>query len=72
MRERRDGVIVNISSISAMRPSSLAGAAYSAAKAGVNALSSVVSQEEVAFLVNLSPRAHVPELVIKPTAHLWQ
>jgi NADP-dependent 3-hydroxy acid dehydrogenase YdfG len=116
MRERSNGLIVNISSISAMRPSSLAGAAYSAAKAGVNALSSVVSQEEgkngvrstvicpgevdtpilevrpepisaerravilqpedvaeaVAFVVKLSPRAHVPELVIKPTVHSWQ
>jgi NADP-dependent 3-hydroxy acid dehydrogenase YdfG len=26
----------------------------------------------VAFLVSLPPRAHVPEMVVKPTAHLWQ
>jgi NADP-dependent 3-hydroxy acid dehydrogenase YdfG len=116
MRQQGGGLIVNVSSIAAVRPSKLAGAAYSASKAGVSALSSVVSQEElkngirctavcpgevdtpilderpepiseerravilkpedvaqaVAFLVSLPARAHVPELVIKPTAHLWQ
>jgi len=116
MRRQGDGLIVNVSSIAAVRPSKLAGAAYSASKAGVSALSSVIAQEElkngirctavcpgevdtpileerpepltaekkavilkpedvaaaVAFLVALPARAHVPELVIKPTAHLWQ
>jgi len=115
MRKNGGGLIVNISSIAAVRPSKLAGAAYSASKAGVSAFSSVISQEElkngirctalcpgevdtpilderpeplteerravilkpedvaaaVAFLVSLPPRAHVPELVVKPTAHLW-
>jgi NADP-dependent 3-hydroxy acid dehydrogenase YdfG len=110
------GLIVNISSIAGPRPSKLSGAAYAASKAGLDALSSVVSQEEakhgvrssvirpgevdtpilearpepvtperravilqpddvaaaVAFLVSLPPRAHVPEMVVKPTAHLWQ
>ena len=98
------------------RPSALAGAAYSASKAGLSALTSVVSQEEarhcirctaicpgevdtpilavrpepvsaerraailqpedvaaaVLFVAALPPRAHVPELVIKPTVHAWQ
>jgi NADP-dependent 3-hydroxy acid dehydrogenase YdfG len=116
MRQHGGGLIVNVSSIAAVRPSKLAGAAYSASKAGVSALSSVVSQEElkngirctavcpgevdtpilderpepitderraqilrpedvaaaVSFLVSLPARAHVPELVIKPTAHPWQ
>jgi NADP-dependent 3-hydroxy acid dehydrogenase YdfG len=115
MRKSGGGLIVNVSSIAGVRPSKLAGAAYSASKAGVSALSSVISQEElkhgirctavcpgevdtpilevrpepvteerravilkpedvaaaVAFLVSLPPRAHVPELVIKPTAHVW-
>jgi len=116
MRVNGGGLIINVSSIAAVRPSKLAGAAYSASKAGVSAFSSVISQEEskhgirctavcpgevdtpilderpepiteerravilkpedvaaaVAFLVSLPARAHVPELVIKPTAHLWQ
>jgi NADP-dependent 3-hydroxy acid dehydrogenase YdfG len=46
MRARRNGLIINISSISGLRASSLAGAAYSAAKHGLNALSKVVGQEE--------------------------
>jgi NAD(P)-dependent dehydrogenase (short-subunit alcohol dehydrogenase family) len=115
MRKNGGGLIVNVSSIAAVRPSKLAGAAYSASKAGVSAFSSVISQEEskngirctalcpgevdtpilderpepiteerravilkpedvaaaVAFLVSLPSRAHVPELVVKPTAHLW-
>ncbi|HVJ82821.1 MAG TPA: SDR family oxidoreductase [Planctomycetia bacterium] len=115
MRERKDGLIINISSIAAPRPSALAGAAYAASKAGVSAMSSVVAQEEgkngirstsicpgevdtplledrpepisaerrasillpddvaaaVAFITTLPPRAHVPEMIIKPTAHLY-
>jgi NADP-dependent 3-hydroxy acid dehydrogenase YdfG len=46
MRAQRDGLIINISSISGRRASSLAGAAYSASKHALNALSKVVSQEE--------------------------
>lgn len=46
MRSQRDGLIINISSISGRRASSLAGAAYSASKHALNALSKVVSQEE--------------------------
>src|SRR5215211_5057745 len=46
MRTQRDGVIINISSISGLRASTLAGAAYSASKHALNALSKVVGQEE--------------------------
>jgi NADP-dependent 3-hydroxy acid dehydrogenase YdfG len=46
MRSQRDGLIINISSISGLRASSLAGAAYSASKHALNALSKVVGQEE--------------------------
>jgi NADP-dependent 3-hydroxy acid dehydrogenase YdfG len=48
MRAQKDGLIINISSISGLRPSSLAGAAYSASKHALNALSKVVGQEEEA------------------------
>jgi len=46
MRTQRDGLIINISSISGRRASTLAGAAYSASKHALNALSKVVGQEE--------------------------
>ena len=46
MRMQGDGLIINISSISGLRASTLAGAAYSASKHALNALSKVVSQEE--------------------------
>jgi NADP-dependent 3-hydroxy acid dehydrogenase YdfG len=46
MRVQRDGLIINISSISGLRASTLAGAAYSASKHALNALSKVVGQEE--------------------------
>ena len=46
MRAQHDGLIINISSISGRRASTLAGAAYSASKHALNALSKVVSQEE--------------------------
>ena len=46
MRAQGNGLIINISSISGRRASTLAGAAYSASKHAMNALSKVVSQEE--------------------------
>ncbi len=46
MLQRRDGVIVNISSIAALRPGPLSGAAYAAAKAGLSALGICVAAEE--------------------------
>ena len=111
MRERKDGTIINISSISGKRAAALGGVAYNASKFAVAALSTSVANEEavnnirittvfpgevdtpilehrpqpvsaerrakmllpedVADLVvavcKLPARAHVPELIIKPT-----
>lgn len=46
MRERKDGLIINISSIAGLRVSALAGAGYSASKHGVSALSLAIGLEE--------------------------
>ena len=111
MRERRDGVIINISSISGKRAAALGGVAYNASKFAVAALGISVANEEiphnirittiypgevdtpilehrpqpvsaerrakmllpedvadmVVAIAKLPPRAHVPELIIKPT-----
>ncbi len=118
MRERGDGLIIQLSSVSGIRANQLAGAAYSASKFAQSALGLVIGREErgrnirstvlypgevntpfldqragrpggdaasapggrresilqppdiaatVKFLVDLPARAHVPELVIKPT-----
>jgi 3-oxoacyl-[acyl-carrier protein] reductase len=45
MIERKTGAIINISSIAAWEPTTEHGAAYSAAKAGVNALTRVAAAE---------------------------
>ena len=46
MREQRDGLIVNVSSMAAKRVSGIAGAAYTSSKHGMNGLSlSVVAEE---------------------------
>ncbi len=111
MRARKDGLVVQICSVSGIRASTLGGAGYSASKFGQAALGICLGREEgargirssviypgevetpildarpvpvgverrsvilqpddvaaaVRFLVELPPRAHVPELVIKPT-----
>lgn len=111
MRARRDGLIVNISSISGVRAGTLGGVAYCASKFAVCALTTAVGNEEashgiritnvlpgevdtpilekrptpvsderrakmlqpedlgsvVVAIAALPPRAHVPELIIKPT-----
>src|SRR5262245_17865123 len=111
MRARKDGLIVNISSISGKRAAAIGGVAYNASKFAVAALSTSVANEEaqnniritsifpgevdtpilehrpqpvsaerrakmllpedvaalVVALAKLPPRAHVPELIIKPT-----
>ena len=46
MRARKDGVIISVSSIAGIRPSVLAGAAYSASKHAMTALTKVISLEE--------------------------
>lgn len=46
MRARRDGLLITVSSLGGVRPSTLAGAAYSASKHAVNALMQVIALEE--------------------------
>jgi NADP-dependent 3-hydroxy acid dehydrogenase YdfG len=111
MRARRDGLIINISSIAGKRASALGGVAYAASKFAMAALGTAVANEEnkngirvtnvypgevntpildnrptpvsdehkaailqpedvaalVVTIACLPPRAHVAELIIKPT-----
>ena len=111
MRRRKNGLVIQICSVSGIRASTLGGAGYSASKFGQSALGICLGREEghhgirssviypgevetpildarpvpvgaerrsvilqpddvaaaVKFLVELHPRAHVPELLIKPT-----
>ena len=46
MRERRQGLIINVSSIAGVRASTLGGTAYSASKFGMSALSLMIGLEE--------------------------
>jgi NADP-dependent 3-hydroxy acid dehydrogenase YdfG len=112
MRERRDGLIVNISSIAGKRSSLLGGIGYTAAKFAMTATGITASREEAQYGIRITniypgevdtpilehrpkpvsaehrarilkpedvaaavlmvaclpPRAHIPELVIKPTS----
>ncbi|MBL9123881.1 MAG: SDR family oxidoreductase [Planctomycetaceae bacterium] len=113
MREREDGLVINISSISGKRAGVLGGVGYNASKFAMTALATTVAVEEAQRRIRVSsifpgevetpilehrpvpvsaerraqilqpedvaaaalmiallpPRAHVPELVIKPTVH---
>ncbi len=115
MLQRKDGLIVNISSVAGKRAIALGGVAYGASKFAMTALGTCVSNEvaedgirvtnvypgevntpildkrpvpvsdehrakilqpeDVADIVvaiaMLPPRAHVPEVVIKPTTQIW-
>jgi NADP-dependent 3-hydroxy acid dehydrogenase YdfG len=46
MREQRSGTVINVSSIAGYRPMTLTGAAYNAAKAGVNAFTESINQAD--------------------------
>lgn len=111
MRERQDGLIINITSIAGTRASALGGVAYSASKFAMSALTTCVANEErnrgirvtniypgevetpildkrpvpvsaehrarilqpedvaaaVVMIAGLPPRAHVSDMIIKPT-----
>lgn len=115
MRRRRDGLVVNISSIAGKRAIALGGVVYCASKFAMTAMGTAVANEvreegvritnvypgevntpilenrptpvsqehkdtilqpeDIAALVvsicRLPPRAHVPEIVIKPTKQEW-
>jgi NADP-dependent 3-hydroxy acid dehydrogenase YdfG len=115
MRQRLDGLIINISSIAGIRASLLGGVAYSASKFAMSALGMCVGLEEkdhgirvtnvypgevetpildqrpipvtaehrarilqpediasvIVAIVALPARAHVPEIVIKPTTQAF-
>jgi NADP-dependent 3-hydroxy acid dehydrogenase YdfG len=115
MRARKQGLVVQICSISGKRASVLGGAGYSASKFGQAALGICLGREDgpngirstviypgevntpildarpvpvgqerreailqpddiaaaVRFLVELHPRANIPELIIKPTVDDW-
>ncbi len=49
MRKKKDGMIINISSIAGVRAGKLGGAAYSASKHGMVALNHIINEEEVDY-----------------------
>lgn len=49
MRAKKDGLIINISSIAGVRAGKLAGAAYSASKHGMMALNHTINEEEMGY-----------------------
>lgn len=115
MRQRRTGLVVNISSVAGKRAIQLGGVVYAASKFAMTALGTAVSNEVreegvritnvypgevntpildrrpvpvsdehrqailqpedvgnmVVAIASLPPRAHVPEIVIKPTRQEW-
>jgi len=46
MRQQKDGLIINISSIAGVKPSALAGGAYTASKFGLTGFNGVINEEE--------------------------
>ena len=70
MRERGDGLIINISSIAGKRSSPLGGVAYSASKFAMTALGTAVANEDAAHgirVTNVYPgEVNTPILVNRP------
>ena len=54
LRKQQDGIIINISSIAGVRASKLAGAAYSASKFGMVALTHSINEEEMDHCIRAS------------------
>lgn len=71
MLERKDGVIVNVNSISGKRPYPLAGAGYAAAKFGMHALAGCLANEELESGIRVSSiypgEIDTPILEVRPT-----
>ncbi|HEY2759118.1 MAG TPA: SDR family oxidoreductase [Pirellulales bacterium] len=71
MRERRDGLIINISSTSGKRAWKLGGVAYSASKFAMTALSTAVANEEAAHGIRVTAvcpgEVDTPILANRPT-----
>ena len=71
MREKRDGVIINVASIAGLRASKVSGAAYSAAKHGLVALNHTINEEEAAYGIRacvICPgEVETPILDLRPT-----
>jgi NADP-dependent 3-hydroxy acid dehydrogenase YdfG len=72
MRERKDGVIINVNSLSGKRANPLGGTAYIAAKFGMRGLAMAVAAEEKASGVRISSiypgEVNTPILEARPEA----
>jgi NADP-dependent 3-hydroxy acid dehydrogenase YdfG len=71
MIERKDGVIINVNSISGKRPYPLAGAGYAAGKFGLHALAGCLAGEELESNIRVSSiypgEIDTPILEVRPT-----
>jgi len=71
MLERKDGVIINVNSISGKRPYPLAGAGYAAGKFGLHALAGCLANEELDSGIRVSSiypgEIDTPILEVRPT-----
>lgn len=71
MIERKDGVIINVNSISGKRPYPLAGAGYAAGKFGLHALAGCLASEEMESGIRVSSiypgEIDTPILEVRPT-----
>ncbi|WP_020468741.1 SDR family oxidoreductase [Zavarzinella formosa] len=71
MIERKDGIIVNVNSVSGKRPYPLAGAGYAAGKFGLHALAGCLASEEMESGIRVSTiypgEIDTPILVERPT-----